>query len=89
MLRGEDFEVEIDGEITNVGFYTTRVVKAASPEEAEMKAVEMIKGDKYLTSSMNRDSEKRPMIYLEQISVAPFWKKLGGSGYTFWPTENE
>lgn len=87
MLRGENFEINNEDKQVNFGFFTTRVVKAKDEEEAEYKAVELIKKDKSLVSVMARDSKYTPMIYLESISKAPFWRKLGGTGYTFWPME--
>ena len=89
MLRGEDFELIFEGKEEHFGFYTTRVVKAVTEEEAETKAVALVKKDKDLISSMLPSSSKEPMIYLESISKAPFWRKLGGTGYSFWPMENE
>jgi hypothetical protein len=41
-LHGKNFFLNLDGEPKKLGFYTTRFVKAANPEEAEKIAV--IKG---------------------------------------------
>lgn len=85
LLRGENFELKgRDGNIENLGFYTTKIVKASSHDEAESKAIELIKQDKRFISSIS-SSKKEPTIHLELISRASFWEKTGGSGYTFWP----
>lgn len=85
---GENFEVRKEnGDFDNLGFYTTRVVKAANEKDAELAAVELIKNDMALTNCLNKESERKPMIYLESISKLPIWSKLGGSGYGFFPME--
>jgi hypothetical protein len=89
ILRGENFEIEFEGKIDNLGFYTTRVVKANSPEEAEQKAVDLIKTDQNLLEMVQNNSKVEPMIYLESISQASWWQRTGGAGYTFWPMESE
>ena len=89
MLRGENFEINIEGKVDNLGFYTTRIVKANSPEEAEQKAVELIKNDDNLIQIIQPNSQETPMIYLESMSEVPWWRRVGGSGYSFWPMEGE
>ncbi len=89
VLRGEDFEVIFEGEERDFGFYTTRVVKAKNEDEAEVKAVELINTDRKLLALMKKDLSKKPMVFLESITKVPFWRRLGGAGYTFWPMERE
>ena len=89
LLLGENFEMNYEGEINNFGFYTTRVVKAISEEEAELKAVQLIQTDKELISSIVEKSDFEPKIYLEEIEIVPWWKRLGGKGYTFFKMESE
>ena len=38
LLRGENFELNWEGKIKNLGFFTTRWVKADSVEDAEKKS---------------------------------------------------
>lgn len=84
LLRGENFELmDRDGNLEILGFYTTKIVTASSQDEAESKAIELIKQDKRFISSIS-SSKKEPTIHLELISKASFWEKTGGSGYTFW-----
>jgi len=67
---GGNFELNFEGKTNNFGFYTTIIVKANSEEEAEMKAVELIKTDNSLLSMVIRDSEHEPKIHLEKMSTA-------------------
>lgn len=89
LLRGENCELHWEGKIKNLGFFTTRLVKADSVEEAENKAVQLIKNDKWLQSALVVKSEYSPMIYMEEISQVKWWKHLGGKGFTFWDMEDE
>ena len=89
VLRGEDFEVIFEGEERDFGFYTTRVVKAKNEEEAEVKEVKLINTDSELLNLMKNDVIKKPMVYLESITEIPFWRRIGGAGYAFWPMESE
>lgn len=89
MLRGENFLIKFEDKVENLGFYTTRVVKANSAEEAESSAIDLIKNDEGLISMVQRASDINPKIYLESITKASWWQRLGGKGYTFWPMESE
>jgi len=86
---GENFEIISDGRVQNLGFFATRFVKANSDEEAEYKAVELIKNDSSLKSMMADNSKLTPKIYLEGLSSARWWKKLGGEGYSFFNMEED
>lgn len=88
MLRGENFAIKSEAEVENLGFFTTRFVKARSPEEAELVALNMIRTDKSLLKVLMRESEFESKIYLEKVWAVPWWKRLGGDGYTFYPMES-
>lgn len=88
MLRGENFEVNSKSGVENLGFMTTRFVKAKTPEEAELIAVEMIWNDSDLLEILHKESNLEPKIYLEEMWRVRWWKRLGGRGYTFYPMES-
>ncbi len=87
MLRGENFEIESETGVENLGFITTRFVKAKSPAEAELKAVEIIRTDKALLNSLFKESKLEPKIYLEKMWPERWWKPIRGGGYTFYSME--
>ena len=70
LLRGENFEINWEGKIKNLGFFTTRCVKADSVEDAENKAVQLIQNDAWLQSALIEKSEYSPMVYMDEISQA-------------------
>jgi hypothetical protein len=89
MLRGENFEISSESGVENLGFMTTRFVKAKSLEEAELLAVDMIRTDSRLLEMLYKESKLEPKIYLEEMWQARWWKRLGGGGYTFYSMESE
>lgn len=94
LLEGENFFVEFDGNEELLGFVTTRWVKANDEQQAESKAVDLIKNDSHLQGLL-RKSEKdlsSPMIYLSEMCKVNWFtyirRKLG-AGYSFYPMEQE
>ena len=88
-LEGENFPIITDGKTELLGFFTTRKVKAASKEEAELLAVATIKNDPGLISTMDKSVEAEPKIYMESIAQLRWWSRLGGAGYSFFPMDSK
>lgn len=88
MLRGENFEIKAEAGVENIGFFTTRFVKAKTPEEAELVAMEMVRTDKSLLEMLFTESKLESKIYLEKTWAERWWKRLGGNGYTFFAMES-
>jgi hypothetical protein len=87
ILEGKNFPMNVEGRRELWGFATTRRVKAKDPEEAELKAVEMIKKDKSLIDAIVKDDPVVPTIYLDSMYKLSWWRRLGGKGYTFYTME--
>jgi hypothetical protein len=87
ILEGKNFPILSDGKTELLGFMTTRKVKARDLEEAEFKAVELIKQDSSLMASLDQNHEANPEIHLDSIYALKWWNKLGGKGYTFYKME--
>jgi len=71
------------------GFYTTRRVKARSPDEAVDRAITLVQTDQELLNLIDRDFAVNPHIFLDQFAQLGFWSRLGGSGYSFFSMESE
>ncbi len=84
-LQGENYELNFEGEVELLGFVTTIFVKASSPEEAELRAVELVRNDKRLNGLMISGSKFLSSIHLTEVWTESWWKRLGGKGYTFFP----
>jgi hypothetical protein len=94
LLEGQNFFVEFEGKEELLGFVTTRWVKAKDPDEAEAKAVELIKQDKHLINMIKTtdDSQPSPMIYLSEmcnVNMFTYFRRKPGKGYSFYPMEEE
>jgi len=94
LLEGQNFFIEFEGKEELLGFVTTRWVKAANPEEAELKAVELIKQDKHLLDMTRTtdDTQLNPMIFLTEmcnVNMFTYFRRKPGRGYSFYPMEEE
>jgi len=89
MLEGKNFLLNIEGATRKYGFYTTRYVEANDPEDAELKAVQLIRDDSQFSDTVKNEQSDPPMIYLDSLDeVTSFERvKLPGAGYTFYPDD--
>ena len=85
MLRGENFNVALDGPVAKLGFYTTRFVEADTPDAAEQAAVDVVRQDSRLQGIVRNAPTDPPMIYLESLSEIPSFDgcPVPGAGYTW------
>ncbi len=88
MLEGRNFPLNLGGQLGLYGFFTTRRVKAASPEEAELAAIALIRKDRSLLDAIDGVESSNPEIFLDGIYKLNFWSRLGGAGYSFYPMES-
>ena len=89
LLRGENFLIRMDGVPERLGFYTTRYVRARNEEEAETRAVQMVRQAKSLRGNI-RTASLTPMIYLEEIERRPWWHRFKTQpGFAFWDMDKE
>ena len=66
-VNGKNYWVKLDGERRRFGFCTTRFVEAAIPEEAEERAVQLLREDAELTSAILNEASDPPVLYVEEI----------------------
>lgn len=88
MVRGESFLVDMDGEQQLLNFVATRKVKAKAVEEAEQKAIDLVKQDSEFLDILVENGNYEPTLFIEEVAYLPWWARLGGRGYTFY-TEND
>jgi hypothetical protein len=90
MLRGENFEIALDENVSRFGFFTTRFVRAKNEKEAEHAAVAMVRKHKGLRAGTRLDSPYTPMIYSESIERRPWWHAFKKQrGLVFWDMNAE
>ena len=78
--------MNFEGKLVRFGFTTTRYVEAASPEEAELAAVDTVKKDVSLINALHNDENDSPMIYLDKLYELENFgcESVPGKGYTFY-----
>lgn len=90
MLEGRGFLMDMEGSVKKYGFFTTRYVEAENPEQAELKAIQLIREDQSITMAVKNEGSK-PSIYLDSIAELESFEdvRLPGRGYTFFPDDSE
>jgi hypothetical protein len=91
-LHGENFLLNLDGELKKFGFYATIFVKAENPQEAEKKAIILIYQNPNLRDTVLNEHADRPTINFEEIKEVNFLKffaKKSTTGFTFYLEDEE
>jgi hypothetical protein len=68
VISGRNFFVEIDGERQRHGFFQTLVVEAIDPDQAELRAIELVKSSSDLKDLVRIDQGDPPTFYLDSLS---------------------
>ncbi len=66
-ICGEDFPGAILSQADDIGFYVTRFVEAASPEEAELVALADLKSDEKLRLPSGIEAPAKARVDFEEI----------------------
>jgi hypothetical protein len=91
-MEGTGIEVPCpeDGGEPIIGFFTTRLVKARTVDEAEGKAKEMVLSDWTVGEYASINQGGTPALKVDTVYSASWWQSLKykNTGHTFY-TENE
>ncbi|HEX9777953.1 MAG TPA: hypothetical protein VGA63_07375 [Geopsychrobacteraceae bacterium] len=66
-LKGENFLLNFTGEPRKFGFHATRFLKAESPQDAEKKAIIMLRQTPELRNTVTSEQTGQPSITLTAI----------------------
>lgn len=80
-IRGENFLLDLDGEHAKFCLQATRIVKAATQQEAEKIALIKMHQEVNRSSHLIKDIPDAPKIYLEQIEALRFYQFSRGKKY--------
>ena len=64
---GENFIFKVDDEEQRLGFYTTVFIEAENEEEAELKAIDLIRNDPKLKDGVLNPKSDPPMMFVEEV----------------------
>ena len=91
MVEGRNFLIGAENEIRKHGFYTTRLIEARDEEEAESKAVEMLRNDPDLVALTRNERSDPPMMYVGEIEELMSFGGFNapGSGFSWYPEQGD
>jgi hypothetical protein len=83
-LHGRNALINTDGTPQRLAFFATRIVDAADEKEAESHAIDLVKADDWLrTSLLNADADPF-LLSVEEIEEAA-WDETAIVGYSWYP----
>lgn len=82
-ICGENFPGVMLGESSPIGFYTTRFVEAANQGEAEMLALDLLRGEEFFNTPPGSRSEDAKVFFDEIVEVAPDTERVPNGGFSF------
>lgn len=92
LLRGENFLLNLDGDLRCFGFHTTRWIKARDEQEARKIAVILIRQDPHLQATQTNESSAPSRILVEEIreiSALRYLMKKSQKAFAFFSDEKE
>ena len=90
-VRGENFLIRFEEQEQKLDFYTTVFVEAQDPQDAELKAMDLLRNDqKLVTRTLNAKSDS-PMMFVEEIEELETFEgqSLPRTGFAFFPAVKE
>lgn len=88
-LNGENFDIKVEHGVETLGFYVIRVVQAGSVEQAEIKAIELLKSEPELTEITVNALNNPPMIYIDEVNLLPESHGAVNTGYSFYSDDTK
>jgi len=88
---GENFVFKVDDEEQRLGFYTSVFIEAENAEEAELKAVDLLRNDPKLKDGVLNPKSDPPMMFVEEIEEVESFvgESLPRTGFAFFPHDDE
>lgn len=90
MLHGDGILCETDDSPTIIGFYTTRIVRAPSEEEAKVKATALVRNQWTTGAEAKWNRGSLPLLTVETTEPISLWMALffRNKGHTFYSDES-
>ena len=91
LVRGENFRMNLDGEDQRLGFYTTAFVEGQDEEEAEQRAIRLLRDDQEFCQSVLNEQSDSPMMFVDEIHELASFEGLilPRTGFSFFPEEKK
>ena len=91
LIRGENFLINLEGEDQKFGFCTTAFIEAQDEEQAEQRAISLLRDDKEFRQSVLNVQSDAPMMFVDEIDELESFEGLNlpRTGLSFFPEENK
>src|SRR5712691_11968950 len=89
LIRGENFLMNLDGEDHRLGFYTRAFVEGQDKEEAEQRAISLLRDDQEFRRSVLNEQSDSPMMFADEIHELESFEGLNlpRTGFAFFSEE--
>ena len=89
LIRGENFLINLDGKGQKFGFYTTAFVEGQDEEQAEQRAIGLLRDDKEFRQSVLNEKSDAPMMFVDEIAELESFEGLNlpRTGFSFFPED--
>jgi hypothetical protein len=67
LVRGENFLINFEDKDQKLGFYTTVFVEGKDEEQAEQRAIALLRNDKEFRRSVLNEQSDAPMMFVDEI----------------------
>ena len=90
LVAGENFPGELLNDTKPVGFYVTRFVQGNSPGDAEMAALDLLRGEESLSLPEGVSPLESAKVYFEEITEVPESEVPSiPMGFSFFPMDSQ
>jgi hypothetical protein len=86
LVRGQNFLLNLNGEDQRLGFYTTVFVEGENEEEAEERAIALLRDNQEFARSILNEKTDSPMMFVEEITELESFDglHLSRTGFSFY-----
>ncbi len=86
-INGENFLIDMDGNVAKYGFLTFRDVDAADPQAAELAAVQVLRDDQALRTVIRNAKDDPPTMTVTELSEVEEGGEDLPSNFIYYPME--
>ena len=87
VINGENFLINMDGDIAKYGFITFREVDAADPQAAELAAVQVLRDDQEFRAVVRNSKDDPPTMTVTELSEVEEGRDDLPSNFIYYPME--
>jgi len=88
-INGQNYLIQIDGDVKRMGFFKTYYLEAECPQDAENLAVQRIIDDPRWDGMIHNAQDDRPTMHLHRLGEVETFEDVPSleTGYVYYPEE--